>query len=205
MRIGDGRVELLAPLGDGHAGRPLPRQARARDAPRRLRGRATSTRRSRELAGAGAELIDERAAAGALRARGRVRPSGLRPRRSLGGGVQVAEPERVRIEIAFDGGQIMGASSTLGRRRRARAGARSASSRGHGEARWRSRPRTAATRSPCGGSSTSSGSRARAASGSARPQLEAGLRVTGSADTGISADGRRSRPGSCATGKGLDR
>ena len=38
LDVGENHVELLAPLGDGHAGRPLPGQARPGPAPRRLPG-----------------------------------------------------------------------------------------------------------------------------------------------------------------------
>ena len=58
LRAGGSRVELLAPTAaDSPVGKFLG-EARARHAPRRLRGRATSVPHSRELDGAGAELID---------------------------------------------------------------------------------------------------------------------------------------------------
>ena len=60
MRVGGGRIELLAALGPGHAGRQVPRQARARDAPRRLRGRRRRRRARAARRPTGAELIDER-------------------------------------------------------------------------------------------------------------------------------------------------
>ncbi len=57
--VGAGRVELLAPTGDDTPRRPLPRQARSGHASRRLRGRRRGRVASRELAAAGAVLIDE--------------------------------------------------------------------------------------------------------------------------------------------------
>jgi hypothetical protein len=96
-----GRFELVTPTGDGHAGRPLPRRARPGHAPRRARGGDLS-RRSTELE-AGAQLID-RVRAGALRPRGRVRPSRFRPRRSHGGGCEWLTTF-VRIEVGSTAGR----------------------------------------------------------------------------------------------------
>ena len=59
------RVELLASLGDGHAGRAVPREARARDAPCRLRGRRLRA------------ALDELARAGRRADRRRSRAQGL--------------------------------------------------------------------------------------------------------------------------------
>ena len=64
--------------------------------------------RSRISSARGAELIDGEPRRGHVRAPGRVRPAGIRPRRSLGGGGAWLS-ERVRIEIGFDGGQMMAA------------------------------------------------------------------------------------------------
>ena len=61
-----------------------------------------------ELAGAGADLIDDHPRAGLFGLEvAFVHPDSVHG--VLSEVVQVAEPERVRIEIAFDGGQIMGA------------------------------------------------------------------------------------------------
>ena len=87
IRVGESRVELLGALGRGHAGRSLPRQARSRHAPRRVRGRRHS-RRARRSCGRRRRADRRDAAPRDVRSRGRVRPPGLRPRRSLGGGVR---------------------------------------------------------------------------------------------------------------------
>ena len=80
------RVELLAALGDDTPVGTLPREARPRHAPRRVRGRR-HPRRARRSRGARRRADRRGAARGPVRPRGRVRPPGLRPRRSLGGGV----------------------------------------------------------------------------------------------------------------------
>ena len=46
LDVGEGHVELLQPARPGHPGRQVPGEAGPRPAPRRLRGRATSTTRS---------------------------------------------------------------------------------------------------------------------------------------------------------------
>ena len=56
--VGAGRVELMRPTGEGHAGRTLPCAAWAGDAPHRLRGRGLSATLDR-LEAAGAQLVDE--------------------------------------------------------------------------------------------------------------------------------------------------
>ena len=82
--VGESRFELVTPTGDDTpVGRFLARRGpgmhhvalEAEDLYATLE----------ELESAGAHLID-RSAAGAVRPRGRVRPSGFRPRRSHGGG-----------------------------------------------------------------------------------------------------------------------
>ena len=59
LEVGENHVELLRPLGPGHAGRQVPRQEGARPAPRRLPDAPTSTQTLGRLKAAGLRLIDE--------------------------------------------------------------------------------------------------------------------------------------------------
>ena len=113
--VGDGRVELLAPLGDETpVGRFLakPRARACTTSPTRS---TTSSAALDTLAGRGRRADRRRAAAGALRAPGRLRPSRRRPRRPHRGGVRCtnAEADSVRVELAFDGGPILSALVTV--------------------------------------------------------------------------------------------
>ena len=104
-----------------HAGRPVPRPPRPRHAPRRLRGRRPP-RRARAPRGRG-RRADRRRPRGPGSSGCRSRSSTpMPPTASSRSWSPVAE--RIRIEIGFDGGQIMGARRRRRGRRPARAGAR---------------------------------------------------------------------------------
>ena len=86
MRVGEGRVELLAALGDDTpVGKFL---AKRGPGMHHVAYEVDDVRAAiAELAEQGAELIDVEPRRGHVRARGRVRASGICSRRSLGGGV----------------------------------------------------------------------------------------------------------------------
>ena len=158
------RRRARAPRGGARPGRRGGVRARRRQPGRAARGRSATTRPSAgsspsaapacttsptrsttsqaaldELAAGGVELIDARPRRGPLRPAGCLCPPRRRPRRPHGGRLRWLARERVRIEIAFDGGQIIAANVSTRRRRRARACARRRP-RGTHSARHRRRP-----------------------------------------------------------------
>ena len=131
-----------------HACRPVPREPRPGHAPRRLRGRRRR-RRARRARGR-RRAADRRGAAAGLFG---LEVAFVHPDAVHGVLTEVVsrwlKSESVRIEIGFDGGQIMSALVTV---EGAEELERALATRRHG--RSRSTRTTAATRSSCGGSST---------------------------------------------------
>ena len=110
--VGDGRVELLVPLGeDTHLGRFLAKRGEGMhhvayevDDVGAALGRLSSE---------GARADRRAAAPRPVRARGRVRSSATPSTACSRRWCQVAEEDSVRVELCFDGGQIVGATVTV--------------------------------------------------------------------------------------------
>ena len=113
LDVGDGHVELLAPLGPGHARRQVPRPQGPGPAPRRLRGRR-HRRDPGALAAAGIELIDAEPRVGIRDSR----VAFLHPRSTGGVLTEIVEP----AEEGTDGGRAEGGDRLRGRPGRSRSG-----------------------------------------------------------------------------------
>ena len=105
LLVGEGRIELVTPTGeDTPVGRFL---ARRGPGMHHVALAADDLRAALEhLESEGAQLIDREPRSGPLRARGGVRPSRIPSTASSRRWLRVAD-EFVRIEIGFDGGQIL--------------------------------------------------------------------------------------------------
>ena len=156
MRVGESRVELLAALGDDTpVGRFLAKRGPGH-APRRLSGRRRRGRARTSSPRAG-RRADRRPCRGAGCSGSRSR-SCIRSRFTAFSRrwCRVAEDERVRVEIGFEGGQVVGGFVDAGVGRSARARA----ARGRAARRRARAARTAGTTSSCRGSPISGASAA---------------------------------------------
>ena len=122
-RSATGRIELLAPAAARHAGRAVPRE---RGPGMHHVAFEVDDRRRRARAAAGRRRPADRrnAAARPVRAAGRVRSSGGDRRRSGRVGAAMTDTDRIRIEIAFDGQQVLSVLVHAADRRRPRPRAR---------------------------------------------------------------------------------
>ena len=112
LDVGENHVELLAPLGAGHARRQVPRQARPGPAPRRLPGHRH--RRDARRAARGGPAADRRAAAHrhprlarGVPAPARDRRRAHRDRRAGERGEATDGRRRTPRHVGFQGGQVL--------------------------------------------------------------------------------------------------
>ena len=115
LDVGDGHVELLAPLGPETPVGQVPRPAGPGPAPRRLPRAPTSSATLRALAGAGLRLIDEHPRTGIRGSRvaflhpastGGVLTEIVQP---SGGALTWPDEKPQKISIGFLGGQVLSA------------------------------------------------------------------------------------------------